>query len=143
MMQRVEHRPQHVAFEANRADAGFLNLARVRVQIPGLVEPASGWAWPLGTVGGGAANRGLISVPAVGASVAVFFHQGDLAEPFYLCGPWGAPDGETEVPPEADTSPPDNHVWATPTFTIQLDERVSQRGQLLASFDGRQRDVRW
>jgi hypothetical protein len=102
-------------------------LARVRVQIPGLVESASGWAWPLGTVGGGASNRGLIAVPPIGATVAVWFHQGDLSEPYYLSGPWGAPDGASELPAEADASPPDNHVWATPTFTIQLDERAGQR----------------
>lgn len=102
-------------------------LGRARVQVPGLVEPASGWAWPLGTSGGGAKDRGMFSVPAVGATVAVFFRQGDLHEPFYLCSAWGKPGGDNEVPPEAQASPPDNHVIATPTFIIELDERSDGR----------------
>lgn len=101
-------------------------LGRVRVKVPGLVEPASGWAWPLGTVGAGA-DRGLFSVPDVGATVAVFFRQGDLQEPFYLCSAWGKPGGASDVPPEAQASPPDNHVWATPTFLVELDERSDGR----------------
>lgn len=102
-------------------------LGRVRVQVPGLVEPASPWAWPLGTVGGGARDRGLFAVPAAGATVAVFFRQGDLAEPFYLCSAWGKPAGDSDVPAEAQASPPDNQVWATPTFIVELDERADGR----------------
>lgn len=103
-------------------------LGRVRVKVAGLVEPASGWAWPLGTVGGGAKDRGLFTVPALGATVALWFRQGDLeAEPFYLVSAWGKPGGDSEVPAEAQASPPDNHVWATPTFIIELDERADGR----------------
>jgi uncharacterized protein involved in type VI secretion and phage assembly len=102
-------------------------LARVRVNVPGLIEPASAWAWPLGTVGGGAKQRGLFAVPVVGATVAVFFRQGDLHEPFYLCSAWGKPDGANEVPVEAQATPPDVCVWATPTFVIELDERADGR----------------
>ena len=35
---------------------------------------------------------------------------------------WGKPDGESEVPEEAQVDPPDNRVIATPTFRIELDE---------------------
>lgn len=40
----------------------------MRVKVPGLVEPASAWAFPLGTVGGGAEG-------------GVLFHQGDIGHP--------------------------------------------------------------
>src|SRR5215471_17336448 len=73
-------------------------LGRVRVRVPGLIEPASAWAFPLGTVGGGSDARGFYAVPEVGAEVGVLFHQGDVDHPYYLCGHWGKPDGRTEVP---------------------------------------------
>ena len=49
-------------------------LGRVRLRIPGLVDPASSWAFPLGTVGGGSDRRGFFSVPEKGAEVGVLFH---------------------------------------------------------------------
>lgn len=97
-------------------------LGRVRVCIPGVLEPESTWAWPLGTSGGGFKDRGFFAVPEEGAEVAVFFNQGDIDEPYYLSAHWGKPDGESEVPEEAQKDPPDNRVLATPTFRIELDE---------------------
>jgi hypothetical protein len=98
-------------------------LGRVRVCIPGILEPHSGWAWPLGTCGGGSRDHGFFAVPEVGAEVAVFFNQGDTsAPPYYLSAQWGKPQGESEVPEEARRNPPDNRVIATPTFRIELDE---------------------
>ena len=97
-------------------------LGRVRFCIPGLVEPHSAWAWPLGTAGGGFKDRGFFAVPEEGAEVAVFFNQGDVDAPYYLSAHWGKPDGESEVPEEAQVDPPDNRVIATPTFRIELDE---------------------
>ncbi|MGN6109993.1 MAG: phage baseplate assembly protein V [Kofleriaceae bacterium] len=102
-------------------------LGRVRVCIPGVLEPASAWAWPLGTGGGGARDRGWFSVPAMGAEVAVFFHQGNVEAPHYLSAHWGKPEGRSEVPEEARQSSPDNHVLATPTFRIELDESIGGR----------------
>ena len=97
-------------------------LGRVRVCIPGVLEPHSAWAWPLGTSGGGFKDRGFFAVPEEGAEVAVFFNQGDLDAPFYLSANWGRPGGESEVPEEAQVDPPDNRVIATPTFRVELDE---------------------
>ena len=102
-------------------------LGRVRVCIPGLLEPESAWAWPLGTVGGGSKDTGFFAVPEVGAEVAVFFSHGDVDHPFFLGGHWGRPNGESEVPEEAKKTPPDNRVLATPTFRVELDESEGAR----------------
>ena len=102
-------------------------LGRVRVCVPGVVEPHSAWAWPLGTAGGGFKDRGLFAVPEEGAEVAVFFNQGDVDAPYYLSAHWGKPDGESEVPEEAQLDPPDNRVLATPTFRVELDESKDTR----------------
>lgn len=70
-------------------------LGRVRVRIPGLIEPASSWAYPMGMpgAGGGAStsSRGMKWIPRLGAHVCVFFHQGHIDAPFYMPGNWGAP----------------------------------------------------
>jgi hypothetical protein len=110
----------YIGFVTHRDDPE--QLGRVRVCIPGLVEPYGPWAWPLGTVGGGSKDRGLFAVPDVGAEVAVFFNQGDVDEPHYLSAHWGKPNGESEVPEEAQRNPPDNFVIATPNFRVELDE---------------------
>lgn len=83
----------------NRQDPD--GLGRVKVEVPGLLEPESTWAWPLGSPGGGTAQRGHFEPPAVEATVAVLFHQGEVDEPYYLTGPWGAPDGTSDVPQDA------------------------------------------
>jgi uncharacterized protein involved in type VI secretion and phage assembly len=101
-------------------------LGRVRAMVPGLLEPASGWAWPLGTVGGGGKDRGFFAVPELEAEVAILFHQGDVDQPFYLAAHWGAPSGVSEVPAEAAGSP-DVRVFATPSFRIVIDERPGRR----------------
>ena len=97
-------------------------LGRVRVCIPGLIEPHGPWAWPLGTSGGGFKDTGFFAVPEMGAEVAVFFNQGDVDAPYYLSAHWGKPDGESEVPEEARLESPDNRVIATPTFRVEFNE---------------------
>ena len=115
----------YVGYVTHRRDPD--QLGRVRVCIPGVVEPHSAWAWPLGTAGGGFKDRGLFAVPEEGAEVAVFFNQGDVDAPYYLSAHWGKPDGESEVPEEAQQDPPDNRVLATPTFRVELDESKDTR----------------
>jgi uncharacterized protein involved in type VI secretion and phage assembly len=115
----------YVGFVTERDDPE--QLGRVKVCVPGVLEPESAWAWPLGTVGGGSRNRGLFAVPEVGAEVAVFFNQGDVDAPYYLAAHWGKPGGESEVPEEARRSPPDNRVLATETFRVELDESDGAR----------------
>lgn len=115
----------YVGYVTDRNDDA--QLGRVRVCIPGVIEPESAWAWPLGTVGGGSKDRGFFAVPEKFAEVAVFFNQGKEDAPYYLPAHWGKPGGESEVPLEAQRNPPDNRVFATEHFRIELDETVKSR----------------
>lgn len=72
-------------------------LGRVKVRVPGLIDPSSNWALPLG-LGGGAKERGLFWPPDVGADVGVMFVMGDVDAPAYLGGHWGRPNGVRETP---------------------------------------------
>ena len=126
--------PRHgmyVGYVTERRDPE--GLGRVRVCIPGVAEPATGWAWPLGTCGGGSRDTGFFAVPEEGAEVAVFFAGGAIERPYFLAGNWGLPDGETEVPEEARRDPPDARVIATPGFRIVLDESAGARRLELVS----------
>lgn len=110
-------------------------LGRVRVRIPGLVDPASPWAFPLGTVGGGSDRRGFFSVPEKGAEVGVLFHQGDVDHPFYLCGHWGKPGGQAEVPEAARDLPkedaPQVRAFETGRFLLVFDDRSGKEAFLI------------
>lgn len=121
----------YVGYVTDRNDQE--QLGRVRVCIPGVLEPESAWAWPLGTSGGGAKDRGFFAVPEQGAEVAVFFNQGNIDAPYYLCAHWGKPNGQSEVPKEARRAPPDNRVISTPSFCIELDESQGRRKLKLTS----------
>jgi uncharacterized protein involved in type VI secretion and phage assembly len=102
-------------------------LGRVRVCVPGVLEPESAWAFPLGTVGGGSKDTGLFAVPEDGAEVGVFFNQGNVDAPYYLAGHWGKPGGESELPEEAQRELPTNRVLSTKTFRVELDEGEGSR----------------
>lgn len=84
----------YVGYVTHRNDPE--KLGRVRVCIPGVLEPHSAWAWPLGTAGGGFKDRGFFAVPEEGAEVAVFFNQGDVDQ---LFGIWPCPpsSGKTRL----------------------------------------------
>jgi hypothetical protein len=90
-------------------------LGRIRFAVPGLIEPASPWAYPASTLGGGSKDCGFFAVPEKGAGVYVFFVGGDIDEPRYFAGHWGLTNQGNEVPEEAQHQPPDNRVLATNT----------------------------
>jgi uncharacterized protein involved in type VI secretion and phage assembly len=102
-------------------------LGRVRVRIRGIVEPASAWAFPLGTVGGGSDRRGFFAVPEKDAEVGILFHQGDVDQPYYLCGHWGRTSGGVEVPAPARslsaTETPQVRAFETGRFVLAFDDR--------------------
>lgn len=102
-------------------------LGRVKFRIPGLIEPISEWAFPLGTVGGGSDARGFYAVPEEGAEVGVLFHQGDVDHPYYLCGHWGKPGGNSEAPTPirnlSKSDAPQVRVFETARYLISFDDR--------------------
>ena len=123
----------HVGEVVDREDPE--GLGRVRVRIPGLIEPASAWAWPLGTLGGGSDRRGFFSVPEKGAEVGVLFHQGDVDAPYYLCGHWGKPDAGTEVPESVRELPkeeaPQVRAFETARFLLVFDDREGKEALVI------------
>jgi uncharacterized protein involved in type VI secretion and phage assembly len=126
------HDPRYTALYighiVDRADPE--RLGRVRVRIPGLIEPASAWAFPLGTVGGGSNRRGFFCVPEVGAEVGILFNQGDVDHPYYLSGHWGKPEGTSEIPEPArdlsDADTPQVRVFETGRFLLVFDDRAGK-----------------
>jgi hypothetical protein len=78
-------------------------LARVRVTVPGLLEP-SGWAWPVGVMGGGTTQRGWWDPPDINAEVGVWMRQGDPDHVYYVPSNWGRGEQPTPI---ADLSPAD------------------------------------
>jgi len=126
----------YVGVVADREDPE--HLGRVRVRIPGVMEPSSPWALPLGTGGGGSTNRGLFTVPALGAEVGVFFNQGDPKAPHYITGNWGKPGGASEVPPQAQDTY-ENTVLATEDFRVEANQ--TEGGRVLRLSNVRTGDV--
>ncbi len=108
-------------------------LGRIRVHVPGLLEPSSAWALPLGAMYG--VKNGIHWVPEVGANAVVFFNQGDEAHPYYMAGPYGAPEGETDVPDEAPNGSVDHMVIRWRDFVITLNGKA---GEEKASFEDRE-----
>lgn len=102
-------------------------LGRVRVRIPGLMDDAGPWAWPLGMPGGGTAQRGMKFVPRLHAEVAVFFKGGDPDVPYYMPAQWGAPGGVSEMPTDAAKLPPDEapdvDCIETEHYKVTIDNR--------------------
>jgi hypothetical protein len=113
------------AYVTENADP--LGLYRCKLQIPGLVEPSTDWAPPIGAIGGGGPQRGGWVVPATGATVGVLFLGGDPERPFYLGGWWGVrSDTGSEMPEPAKDAGPNAHQVASLQiggFTFSVDER--------------------
>jgi len=95
-------------------------LARVRVVIHGLIEPATPWALPIG--GGhssGAKALGTYDVPPIGAAVAVMFHAGDPDRPLYLGG-WHGQTEQFSVTPVAASDADKLKVFESDRFLVVL-----------------------
>ena len=119
-----EHRPDdlhyglYIGTVLDRDDPD--GLGRVRVTVPGIIEE-SDWAWPMGGLGGGAPQRGSKFVPALNASVGIFFERGDpQAAPWYVTGNHGTGEGLTGA------SDPDTHAIETDDWLITVDDKSGQ-----------------
>lgn len=104
-----------------------LLIGRVKVTIPGLIEPSSGWALPYATPGGGSDARGFWFVPTIGSNVAVVFKDGDIEHPRYFVGAWSAPGQTPESPTFVRQMQPSEAVQVagiqTRKWNIVLDDR--------------------
>lgn len=120
-------------------------IGRVRVTVPGLIEPYSAWALPVGMPGSGP-GRGFWAVPPVGANVSVMFKEGDPDHPRYFCGPWGAPDGAEPDSPSFvhDLSPSDAVQVAglqTKRWNIVCDDRPGHESLIIADRSNDQNQI--
>lgn len=96
-----------------------LRIGRVRVRVPGILDPESNWAFPMGFMIG--EQEGFFMVPRVGANVVVWLNQGEVDHPYYISGPFGSPGGNSDVPEQAPNGSPDVAVWRFRNFHITLD----------------------
>lgn len=107
-----------------------LRIGRVRVTVPGMIEPYSAWALPVGHPGSGSSERGLWFPLAIGANVSVMFKEGDPDHPRYFAGSWGAPDDKPESPTFASELSPADAVQVaglqTKRWDIVADDRPGQ-----------------
>lgn len=111
-------------------NADPLKLGRVRAKVRGHLEPESVWALPIGAMLG--VKNGFHAVPEVGANVVVFLNQGDPQHPYYAPGPFGAPDGASDVPEQAPGGSVDHLVIRWRDFHITL---AGVEGQEKATFE--------
>lgn len=112
-----------------------LRIGRVRVTVPGLLEPYSNWALPVGGVGGGDVDSGFWQVPSVGANVSILFREGDPDHPRFFSGSWGAPAGSPESPSFVRNLSPVEAVQVsgieTKRWNIVLDDRPGQESLVI------------
>lgn len=102
-------------------------LGRVKLTVPGVIEPESDWAFPTGTLGGGGPQRGGVIVPEVGDSVDVRFVLGDPQRPKWSPSHWGIrPDTGSEMPEDVRDATSEAHkvqALQVGKFRFVVDER--------------------
>jgi hypothetical protein len=119
-----------------------LRLGRIRVRIPGLIEPASAWVFPKGFGGHHydvpytQANYAAMDPPQPdrpGDEVIVTFLGGDPDQLRWEYGHGGMPDGVTpEVPEPVKTMAPEDAPWIKAhdfgNWIIVADDRKATKG---------------
>ncbi|MBI3803959.1 MAG: hypothetical protein HY282_09395 [Nitrospirae bacterium] len=92
-------------------------LGRLQVKVPSLLaDSVTGWAWPAVPYAG--AGIGFFFLPQVGDLVWVEFIEGELDHPVWTGCSWGKPGGQSELPPEALQSYPQQQVIKTPSGNV-------------------------
>jgi hypothetical protein len=120
----VRYRMMQIGTVVDRLDP--LGLGCVKVRIPGLCDgPSTGWAFPLGSPGGGGKQVGLKFVPQLNAEVAVFFKGGDPDRPYYMPANWGTGEMLTDAAAAPPEQAPDVHCIETTRYKITIDDRTS------------------
>ena len=103
---------------------------RVKIEIPGLCEPSTDWALPIGgSHSSGVANRGGFDPPKKDAAVIGAFLDGDIDHPVYLGG-WRATDGEgsdapTIIQSKSVAEAIRASVYETDSYAVVVDESSS------------------
>ena len=121
---------------------------RVKVRVPGLCEPSTNWALPIGgSHSSGEANRGGFDPPKSGAYVIVAFLDGDVDSPVYFGGWRAVLGGSSDAPtPVAAASVSDaaNNIKAYETDSHIFLSDESSNGPLISfqNKDGTQVDIR-
>jgi hypothetical protein len=127
-----------------------MTLGRIKVRVPGLLEPGSPeegpWAWPRGA--GGSPQWGRNSVPPLDADVLVQFVDGDLDSPIWELGSHGRPIVEGQARSEAfpEHEHPDIHVWGIGPFRVVLDDRQGSRSltiKMIKQIKGQEESTAW
>lgn len=108
-----------------------LRVGRVRVRVPGVLDPESDWVLPAVTIGGGEKAVGFFFVPRLGAEVSIWFHQGNPDEPRYAAAHWGAPGGQSDAPTPIQEATPEEAPLIgcieTESFLLTFDERPGRQ----------------
>ena len=122
----------HIGAVVSNADP--LRLGRITVRIPGLIEPESEWALPLGT-GGGKDRRGNFNVPEKDAEVGIFFKGGCVDAPYWIGANWGLIGTTPEVPLPVRTITPSDaakvKAMESEHFLVVIDDRAATKGVYL------------
>jgi len=125
-----------------------LTLGRIKVMIPNLVEPGTGyWIMPACWPGAGGENRGTqYPPPPIGAQVFIIFEQGRWDDPetsaIYLTGMYGLKDGEAVGPeaiydaPDADRARKRACLWEDDTFTVFIATEDQDKRLVMQTKDG-------
>jgi len=81
-----DHRLRGIFLGQVVSNADPSGIGRIKWTVPGLVEPASGWALPLGMAA--QEEEGTWDIPGRGENVACGFFGGDPRKPYWIAGPW-------------------------------------------------------
>lgn len=99
-------------------------LGRCKVNVQGILEPQSRWAFPIGRMLG--VQNGVHWVPEKGTNVCVWLNQGDQDEPYFAPGPPGKPGGQSDVPDQAPAGSVDHMVVRWRDFVITFNGKTGE-----------------